>query len=137
MKTKQKIEFFSVKHPPATPECSQKISVHSVQPFGRLLVTYIYTNVLFYYIDCTWIRIRGSRKPTDPDPKHWIEYCLKTYFLLRFVAAEFDQVLIVLRASLVETWVWGLIHPESRALPFRSPRFAALLPQVKIFLSDI
>ena len=28
-----------------------KNSVHSVQPFGRLLVTYLYTNVLFYYID--------------------------------------------------------------------------------------
>ena len=27
------------------------MSAHSVQPFGRLLVTYIYTNVLFYYID--------------------------------------------------------------------------------------
>ena len=40
-----------LKHPPGTPECPQKISAHSVQPFGRLLVTYIYTNVLFYYID--------------------------------------------------------------------------------------
>ena len=40
-----------LKHPPATHECSQKISAHSVQPFGRLKATYIYANVLFYYIE--------------------------------------------------------------------------------------
>ena len=33
--------FFSLCHPPATPECPQKISVQSVQPFGRLKGTYI------------------------------------------------------------------------------------------------
>ena len=34
--------FFSLKHPPGTPECPQKMSTHSVQPSGRLLVTCIY-----------------------------------------------------------------------------------------------
>ena len=28
--------FFSLCHPPASPECPQKISAQSVQPFGRL-----------------------------------------------------------------------------------------------------
>ena len=28
------------------------MSAQSVQTFGRLETTYIYTNVLFYYIDC-------------------------------------------------------------------------------------
>ena len=49
LKTKKR--FFSLKHPPGIPECPQQFSVPSVQPFGRLLVTCIYTNVLFYYID--------------------------------------------------------------------------------------
>ena len=43
--------FFSLSHSPATHECPQKNSAQSVQPFGRLSTTYIYTNVLFYYID--------------------------------------------------------------------------------------
>jgi len=30
---------------------TKKMSVQSVQPFGRLYATYIYTNVLLYYID--------------------------------------------------------------------------------------
>ena len=33
------LNFFSLKHPPTTYECPQKISAHSVQPFGCLLVT--------------------------------------------------------------------------------------------------
>ena len=41
----------SLKHPTTTHECPQKNSAQSVQPFGRLSVTYIHTNVLFYYID--------------------------------------------------------------------------------------
>ena len=35
--------------PPATHECPQKNSAHSVQLFGRPEGTY--TNVLFYYVD--------------------------------------------------------------------------------------
>ena len=39
----------------------KKISAHLVQPFGRLYATYLYTNVLFYYIDkdiyfCIWAK---------------------------------------------------------------------------------
>ena len=37
--------------PPVTHECPQKNSAHSIQQFGRLYATYIYTNVLFYYTD--------------------------------------------------------------------------------------
>ena len=29
-------DFFSLCHPPASPECPQKNSAQSVQPFGRL-----------------------------------------------------------------------------------------------------
>ena len=43
--------LFSLYHPPATHECPQKVSAQSVQPFGRLKGTYVYTNVMFYYID--------------------------------------------------------------------------------------
>ena len=32
-------------------EYLQKISAQSIQPFGWLYATYIFTNVLFYYID--------------------------------------------------------------------------------------
>ena len=35
------LDFFSLCHPPATPECPQKISAPSVQPLGRLYGTYI------------------------------------------------------------------------------------------------
>ena len=37
--------------PLATHECPQKISAQSVQSFGQLYATYLYTNVLFYYMD--------------------------------------------------------------------------------------
>ena len=47
--------FFSLCHPQATHKCPQKISAHSVQPFGRLWN--INTNFLFYYID-TSLRAR-------------------------------------------------------------------------------
>ena len=50
--------FFNLKRPPGTPECPQKMSAHLVQPFDRILVTYIYTNVLFYYID---IHVKATR----------------------------------------------------------------------------
>ena len=43
---------FSLKHHPATPECPQKNSAHSVQLFGRLLVTYIRMSCLIIKI-CT------------------------------------------------------------------------------------
>ena len=33
--------FFSLIHPRVTHECPQKISAQSIQPFGRLSVTYI------------------------------------------------------------------------------------------------
>ena len=46
---KKNSNFLALNTPPATPECPQKNSAQSVQPFGRLSVTY--TNVLFYYID--------------------------------------------------------------------------------------
>ena len=48
---KKMFEFFQPIKPTATHKCLQKISAHSVQPFGRLQGTYLYTNVLFYYID--------------------------------------------------------------------------------------
>ena len=41
--------YFSLRHP--RPWCPQKISVNSVQPFGRLYATTMYMNVLFYYIE--------------------------------------------------------------------------------------
>ena len=43
--------FFSLEQPLATHEGPQKISAQWVQPFGRLYAIYLYTNVLFYYID--------------------------------------------------------------------------------------
>ena len=46
----KKIEFFKPKIPPVTHEFPQKVSAHSVQLFGRLYVTNIYTSALFYYI---------------------------------------------------------------------------------------
>ena len=39
--------FFSLLHPSATHECPKKISVESVQPFGRLSGTYIYECLVF------------------------------------------------------------------------------------------
>ena len=49
----EKISYFLAynKHPPATHECPLKISAQLILPFGRLYATFIYTNVLFYYID--------------------------------------------------------------------------------------
>ena len=44
---------FSLCHPQAIHERTQKVSAHSVQPFGRLIVN-IYTNVLLYYIDLNY-----------------------------------------------------------------------------------
>ena len=37
--------------PSPTYECPQKISAQSVQQFGRPYATFIFKNVLFYYID--------------------------------------------------------------------------------------
>ena len=43
--------YFKPTTPPSHPWVSSKISAQSILPFGRLYATFIYTNVLFYYID--------------------------------------------------------------------------------------
>ena len=43
--------FFSLKHPSGTPECPQKNSAQSVQPFGRLQGTYKRMSCFIIQID--------------------------------------------------------------------------------------
>ena len=57
---KKKIRFFQPKTPPGHPRVSTKLLAHSVQLFGQLLVTFIYTNVFFFiqiirYFNLIWI----------------------------------------------------------------------------------
>ena len=67
-KTK-KIKYFRLKHPPGSPECPQKNSAHSIQPFGRPQGTYIYTNVLFYYIELIFRKKRSCLLTSQEEPQ--------------------------------------------------------------------